>query len=395
MKFWYVCSECGRRFEITPNLMLCPHHHQEKDRPLRGVLEVEFDDEVAEKFKKSLDIFDILPVDRRFFPPIPVGNTPMWEPVNLRRRLNMPNLFLKDDTANPTGSLKDRASYLVSAFARAHGINDIVVASTGNAGSSMAGVGAAAGQNITLFIPASAPIAKLVQALQYGARVIRVNGNYDLAYDLSLEYSRRSGGMSRNTAYNPMTIEGKKTVAIETYLQLRPKMPDVVFVPVGDGVILSGVYKGFRDLVRIGLLDRVPMVYAVQASGSNAVCKALRKGDFQPVSASTVADSISVDVPRNGYHAVQNLKRHNGKCVEVSDEEILEAQKLLSSSTGLFAEPAASASLAGLLKVRDEIDRDAVVVLLITGNGLKDVHAASRLISLPERTITSIEELEH
>ncbi len=394
MRFWYRCSECGREFEITPELMLCPEHPQSSERPLRGVLEVNFDDEVARKFRATLDIFDILPVSRRFFPPIPVGNTPMWEPTNLRRKLGLPNLYLKDDTANPTGSLKDRASYLVSAFAKMHGINDIVVASTGNAGSSMAGIGAAAGQKVTLFIPASAPIAKLVQALQYGANVIRVDGNYDLAYDLSLEYSRKMGGMSRNTAYNPLTIEGKKTVAIEIFLQLGRKAPQIVFVPVGDGVILAGVYKGFRDLKKIGLIDEVPLIYAVQAEGSSAVCDALERGDFEPVAASTIADSISVDVPRNGYHAVMNLKRHGGRCVKVTDDEILQAQLMLSSTAGLFAEPAASASLAGLLKVRGEIDEKATVVLLITGNGLKDVSSAQKLVSLPERLIKSLEELE-
>ncbi len=394
MRFWYVCSECGREFEITPELMVCPHHEQRPDRPLRGVLEVRFDDEVAEKFRQSLDIFDILPVPREFFPPIPVGNTPMWSPSNLRKRLGLPNLYLKDDTANPTGSLKDRASFLVSAFAKMHGVNDIVVASTGNAGSSMAGIGAAAGQKVTLFIPAAAPKAKLIQAFQYGAHVVRVDGNYDLAYDLSLEYSRRFGGMSRNTGYNPMTIEGKKTAAIEIFLQLGRRAPNFVFVPVGDGVIIAGVYKGFADLMRAGLIETMPTVFAVQAKGSNALCQAMEKGDFEPVSAQTVADSISVDVPRNGYHALANLKRYGGRCVEVTDDEILEAQLLLSSTTGLFAEPAASASLAGLLKVRNSIDRDGTIVLLITGNGLKDIAAAQKLVELPQKLIKSIDELE-
>ncbi len=167
-----------------------------------------------------LTVWDLLPVEAAYFPPIPVGNTPLWEPGNLRRSTGFKRLFIKDDGANPTASFKDRASFLVSAAANKFNIPDITLASTGNAGSSMAGIGAAAGQSITLFLPESAPAAKLVQALQYGARVYRVHGNYDMAYDLSLEFSKQKGGINRNTAYNPLTIEGKKTVSLELFQQL-------------------------------------------------------------------------------------------------------------------------------------------------------------------------------
>ena len=218
VEFKYTCSDCGRDYAIDPKLMVCPDcsQAQEKDRPLRGVLEVHFKGAVWPDF----DIFELLPVDREFFPPVPLGGTPLWEPRNLRNELGFPNLFIKDEGANPTGSLKDRASILVSAFAASKGVNEIVAASTGNAGSSMAGIGAAAGQKITLFLPKTAPQAKLVQALQYGADVYRVDGTYDDAYDLSLEYSKKYGGMNRNTAYNPMTLEGKKTASLELFKQL-------------------------------------------------------------------------------------------------------------------------------------------------------------------------------
>ena len=164
---------------------------------------------------------------------------------------------MKDDGVNPTGSLKDRASFLVSAFAAKFGMREIVLASTGNAGSSMAGVGAAAGQQVTLFLPKAAPKAKLIQALQYGAKVFRVDGTYDDAYELSLAYTAKFGGLSRNTAYNPMTIEGKKTVSLEVFRQLG-QIPDHLFVSVGDGCILSGVYKGFRDLRQLGMTIACP-----------------------------------------------------------------------------------------------------------------------------------------
>ena len=393
MKFWYVCSECGRTYEIGPQVMTCPHHNQKANEPLRGLLEVDFDDEVAAKFRESLDIFDILPVEREFFPMIPVGNTPLWKPLRLNEFLGFENVFVKADFLNPTGSLKDRASFLVSAFANKFGIKEIIVASTGNAGSSMAGIGAAAGQKVTLFIPADAPRAKLIQALQYGAEVVRVDGTYDLAYDLSMKYAERKKCMSRNTAYNPMTIEGKKTVAIEIFMQLGKRIPDFVFVPVGDGVILSGVFKGFRDLMKVGLTDRMPHIVAVQSVGSNVICEALKTGRFVPKVPKTVADSIAVGVPRGGYLAVKKLRHFDGTCVEVSDDEILDAQKILSTTAGVFAEPAAAASLAGFIKMKSEIPKNAVVILLITGNGLKDIEAAAKKIQFPDRTIKTLEEL--
>ncbi|MBS1116001.1 MAG: pyridoxal-phosphate dependent enzyme, partial [candidate division NC10 bacterium] len=300
---------------------------------------------------------------------------------------------IKDDGLNPTCSLKDRASFLVSAFAAKFAIEEIVLASTGNAGSSMAGVGAAAGQKVTLFLPKAVPKAKLIQALQYGARVFRVGGSYDDAYDLSLAYTAKFGGMSRNTAYNPMTIEGKKTVSLEIFRQLG-RVPDTLFVSVGDGCILSGVYKGFRDIRRLGLSDRLPVVYAVQADGSDALARAFEEGAFRRKASNTVADSISVDVPRNGHHALRQLQEHGGRVVRVSDTQILAAQARLSRSAGLFTEPAGAAAFAGFLNVRHQLPEPAVTVVLATGNGLKDTAAAGRSVEIPEQVITRLEEVE-
>ena len=223
--------------------------------------------------------------------------------------------------------------------------------------------------------------------------MFRVDGSYDDAYDLSLAYTAKFGGMSRNTAYNPMTIEGKKTVSLEVFRQLG-RVPDAVFVSVGDGCILSGVYKGFRDLRRLGLADRLPVVYAVQAEGSDALARAFEQGVFRREASSTVADSISVDVPRNGLHALRQLKEHGGQVVRVSDAQILAAQARLSRSAGLFTEPAGAAAFAGFLEVRRRISPEAVVVILATGNGLKDTAAAARSVEIPEKVITRLEEVE-
>ncbi len=399
MKYDYVCIECGRSYPIEPGRYLCDDcaPKQSADQPLRGQLEVRLsgsppaDWEALKDLGKNprldlsvpeVDVRGLLPVPKEYFPPIPVGNTPLWEPRRLREELGLDGLFLKDDTANPTGSLKDRASYLVAAFALQHGLKDIIVASTGNAGSSMAGVAAAAGLNVRLYLPASAPVAKIVQAMQYGANVIKVEGTYDDAFDQSLAYVNEHGGLSRNTAHNPLTVEGKKTVSLEIFRQLRASMPDVVYVPTGDGVIISGVFKGFEDLVTLGLADKVPEVVCVQAEGSAALTRALAAGSFGvPEAAHTIADSISVDVPRGGLFALGRLQRHGGRCVTVSDEAIVSAQRRLSSSSGLFAEPAAAAAFAGLLADMDAGKgpgkKDRAVVLL-TGNGLKDIATAAK-----------------
>jgi len=390
MEFCYRCSLCSKAFNIEPDLTLCPDcsRNQQRDQPLHGVLEVELRGSVGKKF----EIFELLPVEAEYFPSIPVGDTPLWDAENLRKQLGFKRLWIKDDGANPTSSFKDRASYLVSAFAKKFDIQSIALASTGNAGSSMAGIGAAAGQEITLFLPKTAPVAKLVQALQYGAKVYRVDGSYDLAYDISLEYSRKKGGMNRNTAYNPMTIEGKKTVSLELYQQLG-QAPDVVFVSVGDGCILSGVYKGFRDLHQLGLISAIPKIIGVQAEHSDALCRAQASGKFTAIPTSTVADSICVDVPRNGLHALSQIKKFKGEMLTVTDAEIIAAQRQLSATTGLFTEPAGAAAFAGFLKAAPTLDRQASIVLLATGNGLKDSTTAQLGIKMPETFITSVDDI--
>ena len=389
--FNYICSECGERFDIDPRRYVCPlcSDRQLDNQPLSGVLEVELRG-LADGNK--VDIGKLLPVDKRYFPSIPVGNTPLWEPEALRKELGFSALYIKDDGANPTSSFKDRASFLVSAFAKQNGIDTIVVASTGNAGSSMAGIGAAAGQKVILFLPQSAPSAKLIQALQYGATVYRVDGNYDRAYDLSLAYTQVAGGMNRNSAYNPMTIEGKKTVSLELFQQLK-KAPDVLFVGTGDGCIVAGVYKGFRDLKQLGYIDDIPQIFSVQSDTSDALYRAFKTGRFENRPTHTVADSICVDVPRNGFHSLSQLNKYDGRVITVSDEMILASQARLSRSTGLFTEPASAAAFAGFLKVKSEIPRDAVVVILATGNGLKDSKAAAQGILIPDRAIRSLDDI--
>jgi threonine synthase len=386
MKWHYRCATCSATYEIAPGRYLCDAcaRRQQADRPLEGILEAHWEGDATGDGVP-------LPVQARWFPPIPVGHTPLWAPERLRRQFAAPGLWLKDDTCNPSGSFKDRASFLVAAFARQHGVGEIVLASTGNAASSMAAVGAAAGIAVKVFLPAAAPIAKRIQVLQYGAELIAVDGTYDQAFDLSLDYSRRTGSLSRNTGYNPLTIEGKKTVAFEVVDDLRRAGaggPDHVFLPAGDGVILAGVYRGFEDLLKLGRIAKMPVVWACQAEGSGAIARAWASDACgsdafgTPEPSRTIADSIAVDVPRNGVHALGKLRQHAGQVVTVSDEEILSAQKTLAAGSGLFAEPSSSAACAGWLKVRERLPAGENCVLLITGSGLKDIQSAARALGL-------------
>ena len=232
--------------------------------------------------------------------------------------------------------------------------------------------------------------------LAYGARVVPVSGNYDDAFELCLAACREFGWYNRNTALNPFTIEGKKTVALEIARALGAAGPDVVVVPVGDGVILSGVAKGFADLSEAGLLDRTPRLVAVQPDGSAAIARAWAAGaeDAEPFhGAHSIADSLTVEAPRNARLCLRRLRESGGGAVTVSDEEILAAIPELASQTAVFAEPAAAAALAGLeAALRGGlVSTSETVILLITGTGLKDVPAAARAVTLPDSIQPTLE----
>lgn len=378
--FHWACGDCGATYARDEVRYLCPScgASWSPGTPLRGVLEAEFDwDAIRDVFNPARPDWDLFcAVEPEHFPAYAVGNTPLTRARRLGAELDLPDLYIKNDGLNPSGSLKDRASFLVVAEAARLGESCIVAASTGNAGSALAAVCAAAGMRAVLYVPASAPRAKLLQARLYGADLHAVDGTYDDAFRLSIEHTREQGGLNRNTAYHPLTIEGKKTVALEIWAQLGGRVPDAVVVPVGDGVILAGVYKGFRDLVRAGLALGLPRLLAVQAESSDAIHRYVCSGTYADApSPTTVADSISVSAPSNAHMARRAVVESGGSTVTVTDAEILEAQGWLARTTGVFAEPAAAAGLAGLRAARDRFTSDETVVLLVTGHGLKDVEA--------------------
>jgi threonine synthase len=394
-RFYLQCSECGATYPEDPERLLCREcsQLQQPGGVTRGVLEVVLD-EPPEKWPAAPGwserfLTPFLPIPSgEHLAPLAVGGTPLLPVPGLRRELRMPHLWVKDDTRNPSGSTKDRASLLVVAKAREYGRGTVAAASSGNAATALAAVSAAAGLRAVVMVPASVPEGKLAQMLAYGADVLPVDGTYDQAFELCMAACERFGWYNRNTAVNPFTVEGKKTAALEIACDLVPETADAVVVPVGDGVILAGVAKGFADLERGGLIARRPRLVAVQPRGTAAIVQALRDGadGVTPVAdAHSVADSLVVQAPRNARLCLCRVRESGGTGVAVSDDAILAAIARLARTTGVFAEPAAAAALAGLEAALDEglVDRSERVVLLVTGTGLKDVPAALRAVRRP------------
>ncbi len=376
------CTDCGQTFAPDQVRYLCPDCSVDYSAgmPLKGVLEVMYHyDRIFIDLQAGKELMQLLsPVEKEFFPELPIGNTPLFRDRNLAETHDLAKLYIKFDGVSLSGSLKDRASYLMVAEANRLKIKEIVCASTGNAACSLAAICAAAGIKAVIFTPAKAPIAKLTQILIHGAELHKVNGTYDDAFAEALAYSDADHVLNRNTGYHPYTIEGKKTVGLEIYQQLGQRVPDWIVVPTGDGVILSGVHKAFMDLLRIGLIDHLPHLLSVQNETSDAITSYWETNIYQDaLQPDTIADSISVKTPSNAHWAVKAIHESAGKSIRVSDEEIRVAQKRLASGSGVFAEPSSAATLAGLTKAREKewITHAESVVLLVTGHGLKDINA--------------------
>jgi len=419
----YRCSLCNAEYLPGQVTYTCP-----KDG---GNLDVVLDyDALRQKFQPEDLTCRCEDSLWRYLPLLPVPDpggegTPLraagWTPVfslsRLAEKLRLRNLWLKDESRNPTASFKDRASAVVVARAREIGVEVIVTASTGNAGAALAGMSAAIGQKAVIFAPKSAPPAKVAQLLVYGARVLLVDGSYDDAFDLTIKAADEFDWYCRNTGYNPFTAEGKKTAAFEIWEWARSEIRDsrienrdslqltnlesriTIFVSVGDGNIISGLHKGFKDLHALGWLDQLPRLIGVQAEGSAAIANAFHAGTerITPVSAKTLADSISVDLPRDGVRAVRAARQTGGSYITVSDQDILAAIAEL-GKVGIFAEPAGATAYAGLVKAVEQgiVSAEDPILVLNTGFGLKDVRAAMQAVTeapIIEPTLEAVKRL--
>jgi threonine synthase len=382
----YVCTRCGRRYDATAPRLTCPVCG------LEGILDVLYDydavraaltrDALAGSPRSHWRYLPLLPLPRTApLPLAPVGWTPVFDAPPVAKRFGIDRVLLKDEGRNPTASLKDRASAVAAAHAAASGHREITCASTGNAASSLAGMSAQLGLRAFIFVPAAVSQAKLTQMLIHGATVFLVRGTYEEAFALSMDAAARFEWYNRNSAINPLLVEGKKTAGLEIAEQTGADIPDVVVVPLGDGCTLAGTWKGLREMHLLGLSPRVPRVIGVQAAGAAPIAAALAEDrEVTPVPAATIADGIAVGTPRNWRKALNAVRTSGGTIVTVSDEEILSAMQFLAQSTGVWGEPAAVAGIAALPYLRDRrvVSRTDRVLVLLTGHGLKDPSTARR-----------------
>ncbi len=395
------CVKCGQVYKENEVLYHCKKCGKE------GILDVLLDYELI---KEEMDKENLINNSEysiwRYVPAIPiekreniqalkVGWTPLYEVKELRKILGIDKLFIKDDSRNPTASFKDRASAVGIIKAIEYGSDVICAASTGNAASSISGFAASAGMKNVIFVPKSAPIAKIVQLLVFGSTVYLVDGTYDQAYDLCYEVSKEFGWYNRSCAINPYLIEGKKTVAYEICEQLNWEVPDIVVMAVGDGCSIAAAWKGFCECYKLGLVDKLPRMIGVQAEQSNPVSRAFYENtlEFEYKAPNTIADSISVGIPRNGIKALNAITESNGLMIDVSDSEILDTIKFLARNTGIFGEPAGVTGFAGIRKLKRDkiITGTESIVTVVTGSGLKDIKSAEKAV---EGSITVKPNLE-
>jgi threonine synthase len=392
------CVICGERYHPDEVDYVCPDHGDE------GVLDVIYDyDFISRQFsKKSLlktnerSIWryqPLLPVDPRIpVPSLSIGWTPLYHSPRLSSDLGLKDVWVKDDGRQPTASFKDRASAIAVVKAKEKGAEIITTASTGNAAAALSGLCASIQQANVIFVPETAPQAKIAQLLVFGSRVFLVKGTYDDAFDLCLKATKTYGWYNRNTAYNPYMTEGKKTAAYEICEQMGWNAPDRIFVSVGDGCIIGGLHKGLKDLFTLGWIDKMPKLMGVQAAGSGYMYEAwISNEDIHtkpPIRAQTVADSISSELPRDRIKALAAVKETGGAFVCVEDEDILSAIPELARRTGVFAEPAGAAAYAGLAEAvaQNLVSKDETIVVLNTGNGLKDISGAMQAVDLAGTT---------
>ena len=415
----YKCSLCGTEYLPGQVTYTCP-----KDG---GNLDVVIDfDSIGKKYQPEDITSRTEPSLWKYLPLLPVsepagdstplhaaGGTPVFALPRLAEKLGLKHLWLKDESRNPSASFKDRASAILVARAQEIKAEVVVTASTGNAGAALACMAAAVGQKAIIFAPKSAPPAKVAQLLVFGAKVILVDGTYDDAFDLTVKAADEFGWYCRNTGYNPFTVEGKKTAAFEIWewwmeahrdwhkkdSPLDNHPPLCIFVSVGDGNIISGIHKGFKDLLALGWIPNMPRIIGVQAEGSAAIANAFNANTetITPVSATTLADSISVDLPRDGVRAVRAAKETGGTYITVADDEIIKSIAEL-GKMGVFAEPAGATAYAGLVKATSlgVVGSDDPILVMNTGSGLKDVRAAMQAVqSAPiiEPTLEAVKKL--
>ncbi|KPV63997.1 MAG: Threonine synthase [Candidatus Bathyarchaeota archaeon BA1] len=386
------CDKCGGTYPLDEMVYRCV--------TCNYPLEVRYDyDAIATRISKKLirrrewNIWrykELLPVTDLFkATSIGEGGTSLQKSVRLAERIGIKNLYLKDETRNPTWSFKDRGSSVGVSKALEIGANAVGCVSTGNMAASLAAYAAKAGIKCVILMPSGTPLEKITQMLVCGANVISMERPYPEIYKAGLEISKKYG-IYWVHADAPMRIEGQKTSSYEICEQLGWDVPDRMIIPTSSGGNISAHWKGWKELKQIGFVEKLPSMVAIQAEGCCPIVRAFQGGKefIEPFKkARTIAHSILNPDPPSGQRVLKLLKESNGMAEAVSDKELLDAQKLLAETEGIFAEPAGAASVAGLKKLLEKrvINKDEKIVCVVTGAGLKDVKSALKICGKPIR----------
>ncbi|HEY4675220.1 MAG TPA: threonine synthase [Candidatus Bathyarchaeia archaeon] len=397
------CINCGAKYPINEIIYTC--------RKCNDLLEVEFNlQELAKEIERSdwkkrpINVWkykEFLPVfDESKIVTLGEGGTGLHKCRNLAKRLKLSNLYVKNEGENPTGSFKDRGMTVGVTKAVELGMKTVMCASTGNTSASLAAYAAKAGLQCIVFIP-SGKIAqgKLSQAMVHGAKVVQVRGNFDQALKIVLDLSEAHREVYLLNSINPFRLEGQKTLAYEVYDQLNENVPDRVVLPVGNAGNISAIWKGFTELHKLGLMDKLPKMTGIQAEGAAPIARAIKNGkeEIMPIDKpETIATAIRIGAPVSWKKAINAIRESEGTAETVTDQEIIEAQKTLARSEGLFVEPASASSIAGLKKLLEigEIDKDETVVCVTTGHGLKDPDIAIKISEKPYEIGAKIAAIE-
>lgn len=376
------CRECGREYSVDP-IYVCEFCFGplEVVYDYEGIREVLTREKILSRPQNLWRYIELLPIDGEPTCGLNSGYTPLVRADKLAAHLGVKKLYIKDDTVtHPTLSFKDRVVAVALSKAREFGFNTVACASTGNLAHSVSAHGAAAGFKRFIFIPSSLEKSKIIASLAYGPNLIAVDGNYDDVNRLCSEVANKYRWAFVNINIRPFYAEGSKTQGYEIVEQLGWQAPDAVVVPCASGSLLTKIWKSFKEMKDIGLIDELnTKVYSAQATGCSPIVKAIKDNVdvIKPVKPDTIAKSLAIGNPADGFYATQVIRNTGGHGADVSDQEIIDAIKLLARTEGIFAETAGGVTLASAMKLIESghIDKDGVTVLCITGNGLKTKEA--------------------
>lgn len=384
----YKCSKCQGDLRVE-------YTFPAKDGPLIEIMR-------GNGNKRMWNYRELLPVQGEQAVTMGEGNTPLVDAINLARLVGMDRVFIKNETLNPTGTFKDRCMSVSITRALELKAAGVILGSAGNAASAAAAYSARANLPCYVLIPQVTPLERVVQTMLYGGKVIQIDGTVNDCIDMIDSVREKMGFHNVTTAsvHNPYQAEAPKTIAYEMGKQLDWEVPDWILVPIGGGGILSAIWKGYNDLYKLGLINKLPKMVGMQADGCAAVVKAFKAGkksweieDWGKPD--TIAAAIADPYPLDGKSALEAIYRSHGYSEWVADEEILSAQKALGGTEGIFAEPASSTTIAGLIKLRNVgiIRPGETATCVVTGTGLKDPKLAAKNIAAPPQIKKGIDEL--